>query len=758
MTQHGSRPHPFSGPPPSPRRRIPLLAGLGLLAAGLLAALLQQLQVVGASAPGAHALRWPAATALALGLVLGLLAASLLRARRPGVRAAAPEPATDPRPGPGLAVLQPSDDPRDLVRSIEAQYLELERVHRQSLDSCRQKNEFMAHMSHEFRTPLNAIIGFSALLGQEDLSPAARSHLKAISDSAHTLLSVANDVHDLAEAERGELHVSSLDADLRETVDSALEQFGALAGDQGLELVCLFYEDVPRYLRCDPTRIRQVLHNLLRTAMLGGARGSAVLRVMVDDPEAPRAPIRITLEERGGWRAGMDPETITTALEQRDLKALQRLGSTGTALLICRLIARAMGGTLQVGTTAAGTTLTTFTFTARPGNGIPPAPLWRAAPPQCLVFEDHPIAALALGHALRAQGLEPAPPRPLAQLPPPGSEVDAELVVIGLPPGVPPAPALPWLEDGAALPPALVVSPQPATSDHPGRRWIGKPIAERPLRHALSELLLDGSRPLRPAADVPDLRGRRALIVDDNAVNRRLAAALLQRSGIRCAEAADGGEALRLFATSHFDVVLMDLHMPVMDGVEATRRLRAMERGERRTPVIAITAGQVQGQREQLARAGLDELLVKPVEEARLWRSLAACGIRDQRMAPATTPTPAAPVEEAADDTGALRMAGGNTALARELLTMFREDLPHMRSRIRDALEREDWTALEHETHQLHGAAACCGPPSLRAAAGRLEQALRRGETGAAPELHRQLDGEIGTFLAANRDPAPVAD
>lgn len=267
-----------------------------------------------------------------------------------------------------------------------------------------------------------------------------------------------------------------------------------------------------------------------------------------------------------------------------------------------------------------------------------------------------------------------------------------------------------------------------------------KPYRQRDLFRVLCRFVATGNTPAEQdvfssptsATAIQRLAGLRILVADDNPINRKFIITLLRQQGAQTIEAEDGQHAVSAAATQRFDLILMDVHMPVMNGIEASSSIRAREPEEQHTPIIALTADALIAERSDIGAAGMDDLLIKPVQEEQLWRMIAKWVYRTAPGTPPATNVHQASDTRVLDETLGLQLAGGNAALAADLLAMLLEDLPRQRHRLNEAYASGDRGEFLEHVHRLHGSACQCGVPALRAAAARLESAIK-AEEGLAP-------------------------
>jgi signal transduction histidine kinase/DNA-binding response OmpR family regulator/HPt (histidine-containing phosphotransfer) domain-containing protein len=663
-----------------------------------------------------------------------------------------------------------------LEQQVAARTAELGAALAEAQSAARAKSEFLTNMSHEIRTPMNGVIGMLDLLHAQGLEGESRTMLDTARNSADALLTLINDILDFSKIEAGKLTLENIDVQLRPLAEEVALLFTRQASRKNVEVTCAIHNDVPEVIGADPTRLRQILANLMGNAIKFTERGEVLLGVRVRAPRDSATPVlQILIRDTGIGMSEAAQRGLFTVFTQADSSTTRRYGGTGLGLAITKKLIDAMGGTIRVKSQPGeGSTFSIFLpFEAR--SGAPerlPRPL---AGLKALIVDDNATNRCIFEHYVSSEQMQyqsvESGRAGLAAVRAAAS-TGAPFDIVLLDHLMPEMDGIDFLSELRADPDigatkCVVLSSlggELAThSDLRVAGWLSKPVRKSQLREILARVAgrsFDEAPQPRHAEPGASFNGARVLLVEDNRVNQEVARRLLSTLGVQTAVAENGQQAILAIQAGGFDLVLMDCQMPVMDGYEATRVVRDRERScgpgavSQHLPILAMTANALPGDREKCLAAGMDDYLTKPIKRDALagalgrWlpQSAARSGGPVIGAVPDLKPVPVAglPVLDEAVFAQLRSLMGEGMA---DVIETYLTDTPAQIAAMSDALAKCDLAVVGRAAHSLKSSSGALGVAALEARAQELEVHASAG--GGFIEAQRLVESLRGAFVLA---------
>ncbi len=670
---------------------------------------------------------------------------------------------------------------QNLEEMIAERTAELSRAMVEAESATRAKSDFLANMSHEIRTPMNAILGFAGLALKTDLSTKQRDYVSKIDTSAKALLGLINDILDFSKIEAGKLDIESTEFRLDEVMNNVAGMLAGQSAKKGIEFLNSLAPDVPVALIGDPLRLGQVLLNLSNNAVKFTDHGHVLLRAETIHSDPSHCLIRFSVQDTG---IGMTPEQVGklfAAFTQADASTTRKYGGTGLGLTISQRLVELMGGSITVSSSSGEGSQFSFAldFEVQEASMAERMDLRGGLDGlRVLVVDDNALAREVLLEQLVPFGIlgesASSGEEALERIESQDDDRPFDLVFMDwqMPTTDGIVSAKRILRDSKLKsPPKIIMVTAFGREDVMAKaREIGvtgfliKPVNESLLFETMTQLFGHdrslGSSPWESVPELlPDMVGIKVLLVEDTVMNQELATEILGSAGISVVVAGDGQQAVDLIDTDRFDLVLMDVQMPVMGGYEATRRIRGMPKFSD-LPIIAMTAHAMAGAKEECLAAGMNDYVTKPIDTKELfsvmvkWLGQKAGDplVESQVLASSSSPSSAELSFDSLigiDSESALGRLNGNRKLLLNLLKTFVSSYAGVIIEIKDAVAVGDLQTSERIAHSLKGVAGSISATGVQQAAKDLEFSFKEGTLDGLDGMLRQLEQELGLVITS---------
>ncbi|OTW26342.1 two-component sensor histidine kinase BarA [Vibrio parahaemolyticus] len=669
---------------------------------------------------------------------------------------------------------QATSDLRETLEQLEIQNVELDIAKKRAQEAARVKSEFLANMSHELRTPLNGVIGFTRQMLKTQLSNSQTDYLQTIEKSANNLLNIINDILDFSKLEAGKLALENIPFDFRESLEEVINLQATSAHEKGLEITLKVDPKIPPGLVGDPLRIQQILTNLVGNSIKFTERGNIDVSVEMRSQAGDSVELQFMVRDTGIGISERQQAQLFQALSQADASISRRYGGTGLGLVITQKLVSQMGG--EISLTSRLHQGSTFWFTLRLNSTeMPMSDLIEVellTGKQLLLVEPNMQAASVTQQILSQEGILVTY---RSSLPENEEHYDYVLLNLAANQTYDEQSVAAWIEQAKRMAPSVIMgtpSTELALADQIMTehqiQCLTKPLSRRKLLQSLINEHVEAPQAITAPVETEESERLplTVLAVDDNPANLKLISALLKERVETVTACSNGQQAVNLATEKKYDLIFMDIQMPLMDGVTACQNIKELELNKD-TPVIAVTAHAMAGERDRLLAAGMDDYLTKPIEEHVLQQVLVhwnpnTCTESIGKVAPSYVDEPASEAPATAENTqpdviidwqAALKQSANKEDLAKDMLRMLIDFIPEVEEVVDHALEQDDYSREEliHVIHKLHGSSSYCGVPRLKSLCATLEHALRSGASieEIEPEMFELQDEMIKVTTTA---------
>ncbi|MBN4079084.1 response regulator [Beggiatoa alba] len=640
---------------------------------------------------------------------------------------------------------------RDSLELLERKNMDLDATRQEALSASQAKSLFLANISHEIRTPMNGILGFVRLLNNSPLSKEQREYLQTIEQSAHNLLRIINDVLDLSKIEAGKLKIKSVEFNLRECIEDVEILMSPSAKDKNLELGALFYDDTPEVIIGPHDRIRQVLINLIGNAIKFSDRGTIIVRAMIESRNNDGAIIKLSVSDQGPGITEKNQKTLFNSFTQLDESDTREFEGVGLGLSISKSLATAMNGEIGVESRPDEGSIFWFTFSCKL---LPYKSLTEALPlpfteKSISLYDGNELTLLCNAHTFRKLGFTVHEHTSIDEFCHQYRQTtDFDLFVLNLAdhesnniPSV-----FSDIDHSASQKSIIIVNNANSRTlnnfhQQGAYSWLIRPFRTADLMTVLSNIM-------QPNGDADKIEisnkneslkqpthrrldGISILIAEDNPINAKFVSTILQKSGANTLIVSDGTSVVDAYSNGKFDIILMDINMPIMNGIEATKHIRTLEEATSHIPILGLTAVSYVDEQTAYKDAGLDDVLEKPIAVDELLHEI-AYWVHAKKTQPSihiatksnSHKVAAIKINPLSNKTS-LNQLGIDENLSTTMYDMLLAELPNTRKILSAAYAKNDWAHLRNEIHRFLGGLSYCNVPQLHDLTTVFQQSLK---------------------------------